>query len=252
MNQVSVNKIEVEHVFIIHVSKNNEERKAFIKNQMANANIDFEFMLAGDMDEITHHFFDKTFTGEVAENGITPAVSCATKHLLVCKEIIKRNLPLALVFEDDIILKENFNSVFNKTIQEIKERAEIDQETVVVSYENTGFEYVAKKDQQKGVYLYPNNRLRCAGAYLITNKIAQLIIDRVEKEKCHLTIDWFIQDTLNKHDIPVYWCHPAIAEQGSHNGKLESLIDNRNKSFIRKLSWKTQNFFKKRFRSSNN
>ena len=56
---------------------------------------------------------------------LTPSeIGCALSHLKIYEEIIKRNLEFALIFEDDILIHEDFNLIL-KPIIELKEKWDI-------------------------------------------------------------------------------------------------------------------------------
>lgn len=57
-------------------------------------------------------------------------------------------------------------------------------------------------------------------------------------------IDWWHNDMIERNVIKMYWAHPALTEQGSHNGLLSAVISTKEKSNKRRISWLAQKFYK--------
>lgn len=112
--------LNVQKVFVMHVKKGYEERRAHIENMLERLGIDCEFMLDGDIEDLSSEVIHRYFTGTVM-SGKTPGTSCALKHLLTYRTIIERNMNGALILEDDIRLSRNFVKVFNKTMDELEQ-----------------------------------------------------------------------------------------------------------------------------------
>ncbi|MFN3917561.1 MAG: glycosyltransferase family 25 protein [Flavobacteriales bacterium] len=241
-------KLLVDKVFIVHVRENNTVRREFITNQMESHGIEFEFMLHGDIVDLNEDNMKEYFLPELISEHPAPRESCSFKHLYIYKEIVNRGVKSVLIFEDDIFLDDKFVEIFNATMKEVQERTDIESDRLFISYENSLLEFVSKKDLTEGQYLYKSNNTRCAGAYFITHSVAQKILNYTLENKLGVGIDWQHKKMLNEGIIDVYWCHPAIAEQGSHNGRLASLLDDKKSGFLRQLSWKIQRFYKKNIR----
>jgi glycosyl transferase, family 25 len=232
-------------VFILHVKKGYEERLVSVQKQMAKARLSYELMENGDMGDITTNLLDRYFKDEMKQ--IDPKTSCALKHLLVYEQMIERNIEQALVFEDDILLKENFQPVFAETTKEIKQKKSI-HGRYMISYENSGLKFIAKNIQRQGEYLYKQKAGRCAGAYLLSLETAKYMIEKAVAEKINLPIDWWHNQLFEKNEVDIYWCEPAIAEQGSHNGIFTSSLGNRSNKLTRRIGWQVQKLYKKYIR----
>lgn len=238
-------KLAIQNVFVLHVKKGYEERKKFMEDQFQKHEIPFEYMLDGDLTDLTPDIIEKYFAGEM-DNIQKPATSCAFKHLLVYEQILQRKIDYALIFEDDVQLSDNFNQLFNESLKEIKQI----EDGFFVSYEDTTLEFVPKEQLEKGKLLYPATRGRCAGAYLIDYQTAKIIMDYVNKHKCHLPIDWMHNFLVEEKQLfSIYWCHPTIAQQGSHTGKFTSGLSKKKGAFIQQIRWKAKAFWKKTFKN---
>ena len=235
-------KLLVSKVYVLHVKKGYDKRLVSIKKQFSYCNIDFELITDGDMEDISQERLDRYFLGKM--HTVMPGSSCALKHFLVYENMLKNKISNALIFEDDIILARSFNQVFNQTINEANLRSDINEKLLFVSYENSTFKYIEKSKRVPGQLLYQGTTTRCTGAYLITDKIASVFLNKVGTDKCDSPIDWFHNKVLEEQKIPIYWCHPPLAEQGSHNGLFRSGIDQKKSGHFRKLTWNVVKLYK--------
>ena len=228
-------KLSVSKVFVLHVKHGYDDRLISIKKQFSKRNIEFELITDGDMDDISQEQLDYYFSGEM--HSVMPGSSCALKHFLAYENMLQNGISNALIFEDDIILANAFNYIFNQTIHEASIRTDIDDTMLFVSYENSTLRTIDRSKRVKGQFLYQGTTTRCAGAYFLTNKIASVFLTKVKTDKCDIPIDWFHNKVLEGQKIPIYWCHPAQAEQGSHNGLFRSAIDQKKSGHFRQFTW---------------
>lgn len=226
--------------FVVHV-KGNEERRKHIEGELGRAGINFEFMLDGNMDTITPERLEKFFSKKM--KAVTPQTSCAIKHLLIYEKILEDKIPQALIFEDDIVLAKDFGEYFERTLGELKEMTPVNYLT---SYENTTLRFVKASESIPNKLLYPKDDVRCTGAYLIDLEAARSILSYTYQHKCHVTIDHFHKFCFDHNVLKnVYWCHPPIAEQMSHNGLMKSLIDEKKYGYFRRFAFFCQKLYKK-------
>lgn len=244
--KIALDKLICNKVFVLHVEKGYEERKKHIEAQMKLHNIDFEYMLDGDIPNLNEALLDNYFINNMKSP--TAATSVATKHLFVYKKILEENLDNALIFEDDVLLHKNFNHIFNKTIRELQNLKLNDKEAIMISYENSGLEYLSKTEIKSSYYLYPKKDTRCAAAYYINKQAAKTFISIATHQKIELTIDWWHSYLAKENLLTVYWCFPTIVEQGSHNGMFNSAIDTKKRGVYYFIKFKIEKFYKKHIR----
>lgn len=234
-------KLVINNVFVLHVKKGYEERAKSIETQFTQHQIPFEYILDGDLTDLTSEIIEKYFSGQ--EMTIHKAfTSCAFKHILAYEKMIQEKMDYALIFEDDIVLSANFNAVFNQSIKEIQQKEE---KGIFVSYEDTTLEFVPKKELKQEKLLYPAKKGRCAGSYLIDYQTAKIMLNYIYEYKCHLPIDWLHNFLLDKNLFSMYWCHPTIAQQGSHTGKFTSGLSTKQGTLVQQIRWKAKAFWKK-------
>ncbi len=231
-----------EKILVLHVRNGYEDRQLHIDSMMSSRGYAFEYVTEGDMCDLNEQVLDEYFTGNMHE--VKAETSCAMKHLLACKRIVDENLPGALVLEDDMVLYSNFERVFDRCMKEIKDRG---LTNAFVSFEDSILKFVPRSERIKGQHLYKKDRDRYAGAYYCTRDAAKVIIDFVEREKCHLPIDLLHSFLSKKGMLNYYWCQPTIATQGSHMGLFSSSINKHSakKQRYRKFTWKMKLAYKK-------
>lgn len=108
----------LDHVFVIHVSEGYEERRHHIDKHLPERGIaNFEYMLRGDIKDLTPEVKAKYFTG----NDKLPELSCAYKHILVYEEMVKRGIERALVLEDDAFLANDTLAQLQRVDEEMRD-----------------------------------------------------------------------------------------------------------------------------------
>lgn len=222
-------------IFVIHVRTGYEDRAAHIEAMMSRMGLPFEYILDGDKADLTPEILDRWFAGTM--KCASGATSCACKHLLVCREIVSRGLPGALVLEDDIVLTPRYSEVAAHTVAELP-----DGEAAIISYEDTRLRFVPRSKRRKGRYLYPGDRDRFTGALYVSAEAAAMILAEAAAHKMDCPIDIYHRRLLDSGKLKYYWSHPCTASQGSFNGLFATSIDaNRGKV----LAWKAKRLYRR-------
>lgn len=240
--------ISVDKVYVVHVSTD-KAREQHMKDELGKYNIPFEFMLKGDKSAISATLVQEYFVGdEMASEVGTAQQSCSYKHLSIYEKMLEDGVEDALIFEDDVYLSDNFIEVFNKTIEELKVLPQEKQDKALINFENSTLQIVHPSNQKDGVHLYEAGKSRCAGAYYMNKSLAKSITDHRIANKCNKIIDWYHNELIEAIDLQHYWCHPPIVEQGSHNGTIQSLIDDKKFGPVRQITWKMSRWYKHKIR----
>jgi len=243
--KIALDKLNCDKVFVLHVKKGYEERRKHIENQMKLHNIDFEYILDGDIPDLNDEIFQKYFAPNLHTHTHVPSITC--KHILAYQAAVNNNYQHILIFEDDAILDKDFNNIFNQSINELNARDDRN-EPIIISYENSELKYFSNKDLAKGKLLYQTNKTRCAAAYLVNSAAAKLFIEDATTNKVNAIIDWWHNQLIDKGALKMLWCFPTIVEQGSHNGMFDSALDNKRKGFYHSIKFKIEKFYKKNIR----
>lgn len=227
--------------YIINVSTN-EARRQHMLQQIAQKPClqDYHFVHKGDISDLSPEVMSTYFGGELEHPG--PAASCAYKHILVYEEMIGQHCDIALVLEDDIYLDPPFCAMLERTLKEIKERK---LQNFVISLEDSNLRYVKGSERRKGQLLYKKVLGRMTGAYLVDKACALTMQEEWTRNKCNLPSDWFHNHCSQQGLIDMLWLHPTIATQGSLNGKIRSIIDQKKTGSFRVVSFKLTRLVRK-------
>ncbi len=102
-------------VFVISL-KNEKERRAFMRRQLESLCLDYEFIdaIRGTERIDDPRWYDDASARRLEDRSLRAGeVGCALSHASVYAEIVKRQLPWALVLEDDGILHPDLPRVLN-------------------------------------------------------------------------------------------------------------------------------------------
>jgi GR25 family glycosyltransferase involved in LPS biosynthesis len=226
-------------VRIVHPKSGYEKQERHMITEMNKHDIPFKFQLRGDQEELTSELLNHYFIPGITYS--KGSLSCTIKHFQIYEEFIQSPKNFLLVFENDIFLSNNFNNSLEAIVNEIKSR---ELSTFLISLENSCMRFPSYWQTKANQLLYKAKDGRAAGAYLIDKAAAIAMIQYLQHKKCETNVDWWHNQIATKQIISIYWAHPTIAEQGSHNGKLSGEISTHKNSFFRQLAWYGHKFFR--------
>jgi GR25 family glycosyltransferase involved in LPS biosynthesis len=203
-------------IYVLHCG-NLTKRKKHILEQFRIHNIsNFEFIEKYNVSEITDEecsIFDVNYK--------KTKMSLFLKHIYCYKLIIRDNdTDVSLIFEDDVILSDDFNDILCKYIKELPK----DYNMLFI-----GSGYNLHIDKQKLIddkHIYENPYTRCTDSYIITTKCAKIICEHIANcnDKINLPIDFWLNKVIADNKLKVYWSEPTIVSQGSQTGLFELSI----------------------------
>jgi beta-1,4-mannosyl-glycoprotein beta-1,4-N-acetylglucosaminyltransferase len=201
-------------IFIVHYKKLTE-RKISILDQFRKYNItNYEFIEI-DRDELYNYncdIFDKNFG-----NALT-AISLS--HYSAYQKIIDSHEE-ALIFEDDVILCDNF---VNKLQQYLRQ---LPSDYDILFIGNGCNLHVDVKQIEDNKFIYKRNVcdgfFRCADSYIINKKCCLKLKNCIDNQqsKINRAIDSWLEIVLQDNNCNVYWAEPTIVMQGSQNGSFD-------------------------------
>ncbi len=219
-NTTTHNSVKVDKVFVLHVQKGGEVRARHMENMLSKLGIEFEYMLDGNIEDITPQRLQRYFPDPAP----TRWNSCAMKHLLVYEKMLEEGLKRVLVLEDDAILRTDFVQHFNRAIEELESK---DSEPQFAFFEATHLWFIPRRLRKKGQMLYTPRGLQCMACYSINAECAKIILDAQQNERPARPIDMYVDSLWRRGVIPnLYQSHPDLCKQGSHVGQFSSLIGN--------------------------
>ena len=235
-------ELGIDGIYIVHALKGYEYHEKRLETIFKEYGFDFNFVTDGDPtlwnDDVISTYFSPDIK-TILPDGI---LSCTLNHIYCYEKMVRNNDRFALIFENDPFFLGNFSEDIIPIVKEAKKL----KEGFIISLEITTFKFPPRKDVQKNKHVYPANYGRCAGAYLIDQTAARNILADLKTNKCAQVIDWWHNTLIDNNVVKMYWAHPPIVEQGSHNGKMHSTISSKTKGFSRRIKWKIQKFYKTR------
>ena len=229
----------IEGIYVIHAKKGYEKHEQHINELFNKHNFDFKFITDGEPDNFTQELLEKYFTGEY--NFPIGQLSCTLNHILAYEQVAANKNKYALIFENDPFFLGDFVKKIEKIIKEVEYNS---LDGFIISLENTSLRFPSYWITKPEQVLYRAKSGRCAGAYLIDLTGANNILDELKRNKCHTIIDTWHNSLIDKGIIKMYWAHPPLVEQGSHNGQLNSVISSKQKSVLRRIQWFCQKYYK--------
>ncbi len=212
-------------VYVIHLSEGYEDRRLHIEAHLPRRGVpQFDFITEGDPQHIEELNLSGQFEGEIVEQ--IEAMSCAYKHIVAYRNIVKNQAPFALILEDDVVLKRNFVSRLNTCLSEIDGR-----NPVFVSLEATN-RRVPWRLRDTSKQLYRCNSMIATAGYVINYATAKILCSYFSDFPATLPIDYMIPIIAQRWGIDTYWAEPPLLKQGSKNGMFHSTLSHRKRSKI--------------------
>ncbi|MCB0645322.1 MAG: glycosyltransferase family 25 protein [Saprospiraceae bacterium] len=233
-------ELSKEGVYVIHVLKGYELHEQRIRRTFKTFDLSHAFITEGDPSLFTNDVLNAYFIPGIKEKLQTGILSCTLNHFFAYEALIKDQLSYAIVFENDPFFMLHFTENLHKFLEERKQLPP----GHIISLENSTLRFPSFFQKKKGKCLYKARSGRMAGAYIIDHLGAQKILEYTKKMKCNNVIDWWHNHLIDEGIVDMYWAHPPIVEQGSHNGRMQGAISTKSKSVFRLLAWEIQKFYK--------
>ncbi len=144
---------------------------------------------------------------------------CLISHIRIYKEIVDKNIPFAMIFEDDCVLCDDFKNKIEKIINEMPEDTQIlyfggrDEEYFKMeegTYSRITENIVAHKNvtwNKRNFY----NHDRTTHGYIISQKLAFKFISFFENNyKLNIAIDQLIIMECMNNNISIYNSYPLL------------------------------------------
>ena len=236
----SIERSGISGIYIVHALKGYEIHEERINKLFGEMGLSFEFVTDGDPSGFDSGILNKYFIPDIKDKLSTGILSCTLNHILSYEKAVQHNNKYALVFENDPF----FIGDFVEKIKKVAAEADGLPPGFIISLENTSLEFPETGKLKKGKLLYPANRGRCAGAYLIDITAAKNILLDLQTNKCGQVIDWWHNNLIDRNIIKMYWADPPLTEQGSHNGLMSSTISSKSRNTKRRIAWLLQKYYK--------
>jgi glycosyl transferase family 25 len=206
----------VDAVFVLSV-RSFVERIAHIEAEMARHGIDFEFVFEHDANAIPADVLDRRFAPSDMK---LPHQSLVLKHLRTWELMRERDLGRVLVFEDDAVLADDFATGLGEALQ-----AATALPAGWCLYLGRGNNQHVGGRTRDGPPLLPGGLLPAADALVFDRAAAERRLDYLATRRITRPADWLIRETDAAVGVVHYWLRTPLVEQGSMNGRFDSMLD---------------------------
>lgn len=205
------NKLNIDQIYVCHWGKLND-RKEYIINHLNKKGIyDFKFIDSYDKENWNIEEIKKTYPvifNSFAHNayGITniplkySEISLVLKHCQIIKEIVDKKYSSVLIFEDDVLLHNDFINQFNSYKSQLPDGWDL---AWVGSCCNLHAPYQESKN------VYEMDGTRCTHAYAVSYEGACKILPILES--VNDAADWFLNRVIKQLNLKNYWFEPPLA-----------------------------------------
>lgn len=212
-------------ILVIHYDKL-IERKIHILNQLKKYNLDCEFVSNHGKDKLTIN--DRNKFRNLSDSEISLSL-----HHFECYKIISDNYDYAIIFEDDVILGDNFKNIIEKYILELPSNWDMlffgeGHGVHIPDYRlESGKNIYTKSTQLKNKNIKGiDGSTRCADSYIISNKCCKKILEIINSPNyiiCH-PVDHLLNYINYYNNFNIFWSEPTLTRQGTNTGTFKSSV----------------------------
>jgi glycosyl transferase family 25 len=184
---------------------------------MALHQIEYQFVFDFDIPDLNASLLIDTFETEKVLD--KPQQSLVLKHIQAWRLCVEHQFQNILVFEDDVILGDNFVPKLNQAIKAIEQK------------QNAYLLFLGGADTKvSDAFLLSNESIveqpiATAEAYLTNHAACEKRMQWLSSHKVNLPADFLLRKMDPESGIVQYWLKEHIAEQGSVTGIFESSLD---------------------------
>jgi GR25 family glycosyltransferase involved in LPS biosynthesis len=209
-------------IYVLHYSKLVERKKSILEQFDKHGITNFEFIEKYDTDNITTNGMDVFGTNlKFGSHLKLPIISLILKHIHVYYEMCIHNIEQVLIFEDDVILCDNFTEKLTNYLSQMPP-------TYDMLFIGDGCNlHIDSKliNPTTNIYKKSVNPTRCTDSYIISLSCAKQIIEYIRiSDTINLPSDWWLHKVLPELNSNVYWAEPTIVTQGSQNNVFKSSL----------------------------
>lgn len=216
----------VDAVFVLSV-RSFTDRIAHIRAEMARHAIDFEFVFEFDANAIPGELLERRFAPSDMKLGHQ---SLVLKHVRTWQFALERKLRRVLVFEDDAVLARDFTEQFGVAMK----AADALAGPYLIYLGRGNNQHVGTGGPNR---LIAGGLLPATDALVFNHEAARRRLAYLETHKITRPADWLTRETDAAVGVPHYWLAQPIVEQGSMNGRFESVLDTKRRWRGRAYSW---------------
>ena len=227
--------LDVEKVYVVHYTRL-IERRMRLEGQFRRLDIEAEYITADDKDDLSAAQIKESYVNneESYNNTILKVygkesnpfrrmsdaeISCTIKHYNAIKKIGEECEEYGLIFEDDVILVDNFVDHFNSYLK----RTPTDWDAIFMGSCCDLRISPPGGDLEQVAFLKKHPATKCADGYMLKRGLAQKITKTMMP--FNVISDWELGYQLALHGANVYWWEPPLLYQGSESGLFQSTLE---------------------------
>ncbi|MCX8004983.1 MAG: glycosyltransferase family 25 protein [Burkholderiaceae bacterium] len=210
---MQVNQL-VDAVYVLSV-RSFHDRIAHIRTQMARHDISFEFIFDYDANAIPEALLARRFAPSDMQRAHQ---SLVLKHLRTWELAVERGLRHVLVFEDDAELAADFVPRFAAALQELQ-RCPPGHLLYLGRGDN---KHVGRAADRA---LIAGGPLPATDALVFDQEAARRRLAYLQQHRITRPADWLMREVDAAVGVAHYWLARPIVEQGSMNGRFDSVLD---------------------------
>lgn len=219
MNSTLINQ-HIDAVYVLSVKKFTD-RIAHIKSELAKQAISFEFIFEHDLGSIDPLLEDKIFGSQPKIE--PPQRSLVLKHISAWKKCVENKYRNILVFEDDVILHQNFAQEIKLVMDDISKKDKSYLIFLGGADTRVPKEYFLSKEK---IIVNP---IATADGYITDLMACQKRLAWLENNCATLPADHLLKAIDQQEGITQYWSYKALVQQGSVFGMFTSTLDGKRK-----------------------
>lgn len=184
------------------------DRKKYVEEVVAKFNINLNWILQYDKEELDETELTKIFPFLFSDkNGrklSLAEISLVMKHYSAFKDTVEKGYNNVVVFEDDIILVEDFDKKLDKYLNQLPDDYDILWIGTCCNL------HVPQYNPHIHVYSTQHGS-RCTHAYLISQGGCKKLIDHFHT--IYQPIDWYFNSSVKELNMKNFWAEPALSTQ---------------------------------------
>ena len=207
---------KIDQYYMCHYQKLTE-RRSYVEKVVYKYKIQLNWILDYDKEVIDElelaKKFPNLFSDKNGQKLSRAEISLVMKHYTAFQDVLKNTHQNVVVFEDDIILCDDFDIKLNRYINQLPDNYDILWIGTCCNL------HVTQSDPNLNVYLHRHGS-RCTHAYVISYQGCKKLVDYFHT--IYQPIDWFFNTAVKELNMNNYWAEPSLSIQDL---SFESAID---------------------------
>jgi GR25 family glycosyltransferase involved in LPS biosynthesis len=226
--------LNVDKTYVVHYTRLIERRQK-LQSQFRDHKIQAEYISSYDKDDLTTEEVEGYYVKEESsyDDSILKTygpnsapfrtlsdaeISCTIKHYEAIRRLGIECENYGLIFEDDVVLVDNFVELFNSYLERTPENWD-----AIFMGSCCDLKISSASERETEIaFLKEHPASKCADGYILRKELAEKITKTMIP--FNTISDWELGHQLAIHDANVYWWEPPLLHQGSETGFFQSTL----------------------------